>query len=256
MNTLGDTTSASSQAQNGQQSSATSHPSSGPSDLPQEQEQQLPLADECINVSPTLADILSDDRILRFYQCVKDIRTQQQPLQTAAMFFALCHALGEGITFLKFPHMSKIMFRQEQQVYGVNIAGAQQEPSPMLSTASTHNPPTSSLSSPSDNTLFQNINNSNHAAAAAASAVIQLFSGTQTSPAQLIQAALASVAPNTGAPSSTTPTTEAPMEPLVEAGPSTAVKRKSSIVTTAKRSKKATPRDKSYDTRRTFLWLE
>lgn len=45
--------------------------------------------DDCIFLSPTLADILSDDRILRFYQCVKDIKTQRSPMQTAAMFFAL-----------------------------------------------------------------------------------------------------------------------------------------------------------------------
>src|SRR6478735_6408931 len=68
--------------------------------------------EDCSILSPTLADILSDDRILRFYQCVKDIKTQSSPKQTAAMFFALCHALGDSVSFLKVPNMSKIMFRQ------------------------------------------------------------------------------------------------------------------------------------------------
>ncbi|KAI8979811.1 hypothetical protein BDF20DRAFT_807329, partial [Mycotypha africana] len=89
----------------------------------QEEEQQQ----DCSILSPTLADILSDDRILRFYQCVKDIKTQGHPRQTAAMFFALCHALGDTVSFLKVPNMNKIMFRQEQQIFGVNIAGVQQE---------------------------------------------------------------------------------------------------------------------------------
>ncbi|CAO3584422.1 unnamed protein product [Absidia cylindrospora] len=74
-------------------------------------------------VSPTLADILSDDRILRFYQCVKDIKLQQSPQQTSAMFFALCHALGDSVSFLKVPNMNKIMFRQDEQIFAVNVAG-------------------------------------------------------------------------------------------------------------------------------------
>ncbi|ORZ15603.1 hypothetical protein BCR42DRAFT_415533, partial [Absidia repens] len=78
---------------------------------------------ECNIVSPTLADILSDDRILRFYQCVKDIKLQQSPQQTSAMFFALCHALGDSVSFLKVPNMNKIMFRQEEQIFAVNVAG-------------------------------------------------------------------------------------------------------------------------------------
>ncbi|ORY93158.1 hypothetical protein BCR43DRAFT_444225 [Syncephalastrum racemosum] len=237
MTTFANAPTIASQAENRRQSSTPSQPPSGRTDQPQEQGQQLPAPDECIHVSPTLADILSDDRILRFYQCVKDIRTQQQPLQTAAMFFALCHALGESVMFLKLPHMPKIMFRQEQQLYSVNIAGAQQEPPPMLSTATSHNPPSSSLTSPSENAMIHNVNSDSHTAAA--SAAFQLFSDTQNSSAQLIQAALASVAPNMVAPSSTTPTTQAPMRSLAEAGPST-----------AKRPKKASPRDKDYDMRR------
>ena len=79
--------------------------------------------EDCSILSPTLADILSDDRILRFYQCVKDIKTQGSPKQTGSMFFALCHALGDTVSFLKVPNMSKIMFRQEQQIFAVNVAG-------------------------------------------------------------------------------------------------------------------------------------
>ncbi|RCI00692.1 hypothetical protein CU098_011902, partial [Rhizopus stolonifer] len=90
--------------------------------VPNEQQEE-----ECSILSPTLADILSDDRILRFYQCVKDIKTQNSPKQTAAMFFALCHALGDSVSFLKVPNMSKIMFRQEQQIFGVNVSGTQHD---------------------------------------------------------------------------------------------------------------------------------
>ena len=83
--------------------------------------------EDCSILSPTLADILSDDRILRFYQCVKDIKTQGSPKQTGSMFFALCHALGDTVSFLKVPNMSKIMFRQEQQIFAVNVAGTQHD---------------------------------------------------------------------------------------------------------------------------------
>jgi hypothetical protein len=74
-----------------------------------------------------LGDILSDDIILRFYQCVKDVKNQQSPKQTSAMFFALCHALGDSITFLKVPNVSKVLFHQQEQIYAVKIEETQSE---------------------------------------------------------------------------------------------------------------------------------
>jgi hypothetical protein len=82
---------------------------------------------DCNTLTPTLGDILSDDIILRFYQCVKDVKNQQSPKQTSAMFFALCHALGDSITFLKVPNVSKVLFHQQEQIYAVKIEETQSE---------------------------------------------------------------------------------------------------------------------------------
>lgn len=127
--------------------------------------------EDCSIISPTLADILSDDRVLRFYQCVKDIKTQNSPKDTASMFFALCHALGDTVSFLKVPNMSKIMFRQEQQIFAVNVAGTQQDTVPMFQ-------PAVQLDIAGNTTDLIDSNN--------------LFS-TDSAPQHLLQAALASV---------------------------------------------------------------
>ncbi|KAI8989267.1 hypothetical protein BDB01DRAFT_848450 [Pilobolus umbonatus] len=194
--------------------------------------------DECSILSPTLADILSDDRILRFYQCVKDIKTQRSANQTAAMFFALCHALGDTVSFLKVPNMSKIMFRQESQIFAVNITGTQHEAVQLF-----HNNdisidpfkvphsavPTASVAGPTNNanTLLHDVDSSRTS---------NLFSAVtnNSSSQQIIQAALASVT-----------SAVAPLNENVS-------KRKSNTdpKTGLKRPKKASPRDKEYAVRR------
>ncbi|KAF1803361.1 hypothetical protein V8B55DRAFT_1358656 [Mucor lusitanicus] len=121
-------TSAQQQQQQQQPGAADSYANTATAtDSQQQQQQQQQQQEDCSILSPTLADILSDDRILRFYQCVKDIKTQGSPKQTGSMFFALCHALGDTVSFLKVPNMSKIMFRQEQQIFAVNVAGTQHD---------------------------------------------------------------------------------------------------------------------------------
>ncbi|KAI7855759.1 hypothetical protein BDC45DRAFT_427655, partial [Circinella umbellata] len=183
--------------------------------------------EDCLFLSPTLADILSDDRILRFYQCVKDIKTQRSPMQTAAMFFALCHALGDNVVFLKVPHMSKVMFRQESQVYAVNVTGTTQQD---------HLFNTNPIPTPSTHSTNNNNNTNNEydpfKMAAAASAATTT---TKSSPRQLLQAALASVT-----------------SPAIPAVGGTG-KRKNTNDNNKdgnKRPKKASPRDKEYSVRR------
>ncbi|RUP47228.1 hypothetical protein BC936DRAFT_145973 [Jimgerdemannia flammicorona] len=78
-------------------------------------------------LQPNLADILNDDKILRLYQSVKEIKSQQSPKQTGQMFFAICHALGDSVYFLKIPDVNKILFRQDSQYFAVNLAGAQSD---------------------------------------------------------------------------------------------------------------------------------
>ncbi|KAM3580667.1 hypothetical protein VKS41_006731 [Umbelopsis sp. WA50703] len=78
-------------------------------------------------LSPNLSDILSDDQILKFYQSVKEIKSQQSPTKTAAMFFALCHAMNQQTTFLKIPNLNRLLFRQDEKCYAVDVAGTGQE---------------------------------------------------------------------------------------------------------------------------------
>lgn len=191
-----------------------------------------PPQEDCDVLTPTLADILSDDRILRFYQCVKDIKTQNSPNQTAAMFFALCHALGDTVSFLKVPNMSKIMFRQDQQIFAVNIAGTQQDAVQNFQpTDSTQEHPvqfdnnTAGLMHDVDSTHTSN-----------------LFSATAAdgSPQQLLQAALASVASHV----------ENAQQQSVAATASPKRKVNGAKDGTAKKYKKSSPRDKQYVVRR------
>lgn len=206
--------------------------------------------EDCSILSPTLADILSDDRILRFYQCVKDIKTQGEPKQTAAMFFALCHALGDTVSFLKVPNMSKIMFRQEQQIFAVNVSGTQHDTVQLFNQQQpTTNDTTANNELPMDtgNTagLLHDVDSTQSS---------NLFSATAAdgSPQHLLQAALSSVTHSLAdqqqqvaiAPPTTTTTTN---------------KRKGNTVknedgtVTVKRAKKASPRDKEYGVRRMYL---
>lgn len=78
-------------------------------------------------LSPNLSDILNDDHILKFYQSVKEIKSQQSPTKTAAMFFALCHAMNQQTTFLKVPNLNRLLFRQDDKCYAVDVAGTGQE---------------------------------------------------------------------------------------------------------------------------------
>jgi hypothetical protein len=78
-------------------------------------------------LSPNLSDILNDDQVLKFYQSVKDIKAQQSPSKTAAMFFAFCHALNQQTTFLKVPNLNRLLFRQDEKCYAVDVAGTGQE---------------------------------------------------------------------------------------------------------------------------------
>ncbi|KAG1087458.1 hypothetical protein G6F42_020602 [Rhizopus arrhizus] len=205
--------------------------------------------EDCSILSPTLADILSDDRILRFYQCVKDIKTQGSPKQTGSMFFALCHALGDTVSFLKVPNMSKIMFRQEQQIFAVNVAGTQhdtvifqqQHPSqdqlqqPQLQQQQHHHQQEGSSMEPikmagATAGIMHDVD-STHSS--------NLFSAAAAdgSPQHLLQAALASV---------TAPHVES------RPAPATTSKRKNNAENKdgTKRAKKASPRDKEYAVRR------
>jgi hypothetical protein len=186
-----------------------------------------PAEEDCDVLSPTLADILSDDRILRFYQCVKDIKTQNSPNQTAAMFFALCHALGDTVSFLKVPNMSKIMFRQDQQIFAVNVAGTQQD------SVQNFQPPSTSTQPVQFDTmgLMHDVDSSHNS---------NLFTADASdgSPQQLLQAALASVASH--------------VEQQQQTIPESSSKRK--VATnkegTTKKYKKSSPRDKQYAVRR------
>ncbi|KAI8364469.1 hypothetical protein EDC96DRAFT_481998 [Choanephora cucurbitarum] len=210
---------------------------------PNHQAQQQQVAQEdCGILSPTLADILSDDRILRFYQCVKDIKTQGSPSQTGSMFFALCHALGDTVSFLKVPNMSKIMFRQEQQIFAVNVAGTQQDtfqhnpppppPPQAIAPMSDSNSDMSSLMAGSTADLMHDVG-STHTS--------HLFSatGADGSPQHLLQAALASVTPHHAVNS------------VVHQVPTATGKRKhADNKDGTKRAKKSSPRDKEYAVRR------
>ncbi|RCI04931.1 hypothetical protein CU098_010107 [Rhizopus stolonifer] len=210
-----------------------------------QQQQQQPTQttqEDCGILTPTLADILSDDRILRFYQCVKDIKTQGLPSQTGSMFFALCHALGDTVSFLKVPNMSKIMFRQEQQIFAVNVAGTQhdtfqQNPPP---------PPPQAMAPMSDN------NSADMPLMAGGTADLMhdvgsthtshLFSaaGADGSPQHLLQAALASVTPHA---------VSGPVVHQVPA-PTTSKRKNNENKDGTKRAKKSSPRDKEYAVRR------
>lgn len=201
--------------------------------------------EDCSILSPTLADILSDDRILRFYQCVKDIKTQGSPKQTGSMFFALCHALGDTVSFLKVPNMSKIMFRQEQQIFAVNVAGTQHDTVMFQQQHQSQDP----LQQPQLQHHQQDGSSLEPIKMAGAAAGIMhdvdsthssnLFSAAAAdgSPQHLLQAALASVT-----------------APHVEPRPAPAAtsKRKNNAENKdgTKRAKKASPRDKEYAVRR------
>ncbi|KAI9471885.1 MAG: hypothetical protein EXX96DRAFT_509643 [Benjaminiella poitrasii] len=246
---------------------------------PQQQQQQQQQQDDCSILSPTLADILSEDRILRFYQCVKDIKTQDSPKQTAAMFFALCHALGDTVSFLKVPNMSKIMFRQEQQIFAVNVAGTQQETvqiyqnqDPQQQQQQQQQQQEASLHAASNNVLdpYKGIAAAAAAAAAAANTAAglmhdvdsthssNLFAATAAdgSPQHLLQAALASVTSQvTGHPQTlpSQPPTTTVATNTTTTTPTTSKRRgnnENKDGTTTKRSKKASPRDKEYAVRR------
>jgi len=78
-------------------------------------------------LSPNLSDILNDDQVLKFYQSVKDIKAQQSPTKTAAMFFAFCHALNQQTTFLKVPNLNRLLFRQDEKNYSVDVTGTGQD---------------------------------------------------------------------------------------------------------------------------------
>ncbi|KAI8575094.1 hypothetical protein K450DRAFT_263330 [Umbelopsis ramanniana AG] len=78
-------------------------------------------------LSPNLSDILNDDQVLKFYQSVKDIKAQQSPTKTAAMFFAFCHALNQQTTFLKVPNLNRLLFRQDEKCYSVDVTGTGQD---------------------------------------------------------------------------------------------------------------------------------
>jgi hypothetical protein len=207
----------------------------------QQQQQQPPQQDDCSILSPTLADILSDDRILRFYQCVKDIKTQRSPEQTAAMFFALCHALGDTVSFLKVPNMSKIMFRQEQQIFAVNVAGTQHD------TVQLFQQPTNDTTSdiPQPQLVASTTSGLMHDVGSTHTSNLFSAAAADGSPQHLLQAALASVNVdhhqlNQQVASQPTTTTAA------------ASKRKTNENKdgTPKRAKKASPRDKEYAVRR------
>jgi hypothetical protein len=206
---------------------------------------QAPQGEDCSILSPTLADILSDDRILRFYQCVKDIKTQGSPKQTAAMFFALCHALGDTVSFLKVPNMSKIMFRQEQQIFAVNVSGTQQHDTVQFNQAPppAQAQPVQVMIQAQDDSSIPNLMHdvdSTHSN--------NLFAATTTadgSPQHLLQAALSSVH---GIPQ------EHSIQPVaapVPAPAATTSKRKNNNENKdgTKRAKKASPRDKEYGVR-------
>lgn len=215
--------------------------------------------EDCSILSPTLADILSDDRILRFYQCVKDIKTQGSPKQTAAMFFALCHALGDTVSFLKVPNMSKIMFRQEQQIFAVNVSGTQHDTVHMFDNQQQQQQ--QPLPATSDITAMDNTSG----AAAAASGLLHdvdsthnsnssnIFSASATdgSPQHLLQAALSSV-------TQALPDQQQQQQQITPAANTvtTASKKRNAAAknddgtVTTKRAKKASPRDKEYGVRR------
>lgn len=201
--------------------------------------------EDCSILSPTLADILSDDRILRFYQCVKDIKTQGSPKQTSAMFFALCHALGDTVSFLKVPNMSKIMFRQEQQIFAVNVSGTQHDTVQLFNQQQNPNNdmPLDPIKMAGSTAGLMHDVDSTHTS--------NLFSAAAAdgSPQHLLQAALSSVAHsmpdqqqmnNVPAPAPTTTTNKRKTN---------TVKNDDGTVTT-KRAKKASPRDKEYAVRR------
>lgn len=200
--------------------------------------------EDCSILSPTLADILSDDRILRFYQCVKDIKTQGSPKQTSAMFFALCHALGDTVSFLKVPNMSKIMFRQEQQIFAVNVSGTQHDTVQIFNQQQqTNDMPMDPIKMAGSTAGLMHDVDSTHTS--------NLFSATAAdgSPQHLLQAALSSV--GHGLPDHSTP--------VLPATPASKRKNAKNEDGTAppKRAKKASPRDKEYAVRRKWLkkWL-
>lgn len=96
--------------------------------IPQSELSPAPVSSTDYNLlSPNLSDILNDDQVLKFYQCVKEIRAQQSPAKTAAMFFAFCHALNQQTKFLKVPNMNRLLFRQDEKCYAVDVAGTGQE---------------------------------------------------------------------------------------------------------------------------------
>ncbi|ORX56395.1 hypothetical protein DM01DRAFT_1345000 [Hesseltinella vesiculosa] len=78
---------------------------------------------DCTVLSPTLHDVLSDPSMVRLYQDVKEIRMRRSPQATSVLFYAMCQAFGEDVTFLKVPNMNKIMFRQQSGIFAVNLNG-------------------------------------------------------------------------------------------------------------------------------------
>ncbi|KAL0081721.1 hypothetical protein J3Q64DRAFT_1623876, partial [Phycomyces blakesleeanus] len=205
--------------------------------------------EDCSTLSPTLADILSDDRILRFYQCVKDIKTQRSPKQTAAMFFALCHALGDTVSFLKVPNMSKIIFRQEQQIFAVNVAGTQHDAVQLFH--NTGELPALDPLKMDNGPILHPVEHQNLFAAPGPA---------EHSPQHLLQAALASVSPAAAAAASTSNSNSNSNSSSNNNNnngsnpePQPNLKRKNENKDTTKRAKKASPRDKEYAVRRNEL---
>lgn len=238
-----DTTGSSTPVVEGGSATPTAYsPSSTPNQQPAGQQE------DCSILSPTLADILSDDRILRFYQCVKDIKTQGSPKQTAAMFFALCHALGDTVSFLKVPNMSKIMFRQEQQIFAVNVSGTQQDmvqfnqqqappPPPVIQQPMIHD---------QENNLMHDVDStqSNN----------NIFAATTAdgSPQHLLQAALSSVHGITADHIQQQQQQAVPVPTTAVATTSTSKRKNAENKDGSKRAKKASPRDKEYAVRSEF----
>lgn len=216
----------------------------------QQQQQQQP--QELQDLSPTLADILSDDRILRFYQCVKDIKTQRSPEQTAAMFFALCHALGDAVSFVKIPPMPKIMFRQEQQLFAVNVAGTQHDTMQLFQQHPPNDQNTTQSNNISQPQLVAGITSGlMHDVGSAHTSNLFSAAAADSSPQHLLQAALASVNVDHHQLSQQV----ASQRPAPAATTTSKRKTNENKDGTPKRAKKASPRDKEYAVRRKFFFL-
>ncbi|KAI8874800.1 hypothetical protein K501DRAFT_211516 [Backusella circina FSU 941] len=202
---------------------------------------------ECSTLTPTLGDILSDDIILRFYQCVKDVKNQQSPKQTSAMFFALCHALGDSVAFLKVPNVSKVLFHQQEQIYAVKVEETKSVDAltHYLASASTVSPLNTGISILQQATYIsdqqqQQASPSNPPSSKYSSIV---FSST-LSPSSY------SSSPSTTIPHTSTTSTTSTTTTTTATTISTAKRPKPEKETVVKRTKKPSPRDKLYSVRR------